>query len=44
MKEFEDEEINFDEIIQNLNKENYDLRNNIDALKKSNKIKFEELQ
>ena len=37
-------EFNMDQLIQSLNKENFDLRNRIETLKRSHKIKMEELQ
>lgn len=33
-----------DQLIQHLNKENFDLRNQIETMKRSHKIKLEELQ
>lgn len=39
----DDSEFSFDKLIQHLNKENFELRNQIDTLKRSHKIKLEEL-
>ena len=39
-----EEEFNIDQAISNLNKDNFDLRNNLEAMKKAHKIKLEELQ
>ncbi|CDW88015.1 inosine triphosphate pyrophosphatase-like [Stylonychia lemnae] len=44
LNEGEQQEFSIDQLIQHLNKENFDLRNQIETLKRSHKIKLEELQ